>query len=103
MIIEGAFNRTACQGHVSQMASPGVAGQIIAFEPGAEIRHNCGGDAADCLGQTFFTIVLWMCILFLEVSIFYAFSDIEVMRASIHRSAFSDLGFVRSSIHRPWL
>ena len=53
--------------------------------------------------QTIFSIVLAISILYLEVSIFYVFSDLYVMRASIHRAAFSDLGFVRSSIHRPWL
>jgi uncharacterized protein involved in cysteine biosynthesis len=36
--------------------------------------------------QTFFTIVLSICILWLEVSIFYAFSDLGLLWASIHRS-----------------
>jgi hypothetical protein len=52
--------------------------------------------------QTIFSIVLAISILFLEVAIFYAFSDTYLMRASIHRAAFSDLRFVRASIHRPW-
>jgi hypothetical protein len=34
--------------------------------------------------QTFFTIVLWISILFLEVAIFYAFSDLGLLWASIH-------------------
>jgi hypothetical protein len=53
--------------------------------------------------QTIFSIVLAISILWLEVAIFYAFSDLYGMRASIHRAAFSDLRFVRASIHRPWL
>jgi hypothetical protein len=53
--------------------------------------------------QTLFAIALAIGILWIEVAIFYAFSDLYVMRASIHRAAFSDLRFVRASIHRPWL
>ena len=64
-------------------------------------RFEAGQDQWEGRLQTIFSIVLAVSILWLEVAIFYAFSDVYVMRASIHRAAFSDLCFVRASIHRP--